>query len=293
MRTCPNCGNDRVENYCPNCGQRSGTRTKFGEFLRDVADDQFSVDAKVPRTLRLLFIRPGFLTAEYTAGRVARYIPPFRLYLLASVLFFVLVSFLSRRSDWAERAEAEMQREMAGDTTTEERDTTAGLNIRFSGGKDWMDSVQVNIPWLWLDQKIEANLKALGQLPPSVALRRVTEATIEEIPKVMFVLLPVFAVLLQLLYALRRRYYIEHFVFALHFHAFAFVLFSIALIIGSGWILLIPAIGLPIYLLLAMKRVYAQGWIMTVVKWFVLGNVYLILLLCGLTFALIWALAAA
>jgi hypothetical protein len=277
VRTCPNCGNPRVETYCPECGQRFGRNLAFAEFFRVVADDQFSIDAKLPRTLRALFLRPGLLTAEYRDGRIARYIPPFRLYLLASVLFFVLLSFFSQRSDWAERAELEIRKDMAADTTVS--DTS------------WIADVEVNFPWQWLDQKLETNIRALGQLPPSVAMRRVVDTTLEETPKVMFVLLPVFALILKLLYFRRSRYYIEHFVFALHFHAFAFVVFSMALIIGSDWVFLVPIV-LPVYLLLAMRRAYDQGWIRTIIKWLVLSNVYSVLLLTGLVFALIWALAA-
>jgi hypothetical protein len=283
VRTCPNCGNQRVEKYCPECGQRFGRSLACTEVFRVVADDQFSIDAKLPRTLHALFLRPGRLTAEYRDGRVARYIPPFRLYLLASVLFFVLLSFLSRRSDWAERAELEIRKDMATDTLTSDT---------IKSDSSWISEVEVNFPWQWLDQKLETNIKALAQLPPSVAMRRVVDTTLEETPKVMFVLLPVFALMLKLLYFRRARFYIEHFVFALHFHAFAYVLFSIALIIGSGWVFLIPAIVLPVYLLLAMRRAYAQGWIRTVIKWFVLSNIYSILLVTGLLFALIWALAA-
>lgn len=278
MRTCPNCGNQRVETYCPECGQRFGRNLSFTEFFRVVADDQLSIDAKLPRTLHALFLRPGLLTAEYRAGRIARYIPPFRLYLLASVLFFVLLSFFSRRSDWAERAELEIREDIASDTAASD--------------SSWVADVEVNFPWPWLDQKLETNIKSLGQLPPSVAMRRVVDTTLEETPKVMFVLLPVFALMLKLLYFRRARYYIEHFVFALHFHAFAFVIFSIALIIGLDWVFLIPGIVLPVYLLLALRRAYAQDWIRTIIKWFVLSNLYAVLLITGLVFALIWALAA-
>ena len=293
MRTCPNCGSERVEKYCPRCGQRFGSGLSLSEFFRDVADDQFGIDAKVPRTLRALFLKPGLLTTEYIAGRGVRYIPPFRLYLLTSVLFFVLLSFLSRRSDWAERAEADIRREMAGDTARAAIDSARGVGITIDGGNPWLDSVNVNLPWQWLDQKIEANLRALSKLPPSQALRRITEAVIEEIPKVMFILLPLFALLLKLFYFRRVRFYIEHFVFALHFHAFVYIVFCLALIIGSDWILLIPSIALPLYLLLAMKRVYQQSWWITTIKWLVLGYTYLVVLLLGLTFALVWALTAA
>lgn len=281
----------------------------MGEFVRGVADDQFGVDAKLPRTLKALFFKPGLLTSEYMNGRIARYILPFRLYLFASVLFFVLLSFLSRQSDWAERAAQEMEAEAAADSAAStarnavtdsvparrpaadsaDRRLNVGISI---GGRQWLDSVQVNTPWPWLNTRIEANLEALSNLPPNVALRRVTDAIIEELPKVMFLLLPVFALLLKLIYIRRRRYYVEHFIFALHLHAFAFALFTIWLISRNDLIMLVAMLVIAIYTLIAMKRVYAQGYTKTTLKWFVLGGAYSILAGLGLAVALIWALAA-
>jgi hypothetical protein len=303
MPTCLNCGNERAESFCPQCGQRAGSRLEIKTFVRDVVDDQFSVDAKVPRTLGPLFIKPGFLTTEFIEGRAARYIPPFRLYLLTSLTFFLLLSFLSNRSDWAERAERQFQAQKDSATVLYQnaRDSAAGgapvdtserLNVGVKvGGKKWLQDAEVNLPWKWLDEKVEANLAALSELPPSIAMRRVINATIEELPKVMFVLLPVYALLLHLLYVRRKRFYIEHFVFALHLHALTFILFSVALVISAEWTIVALWIVLPIYTFLAMKRVYQQGWLKTTFKWVTLGFVYFILLVTGLMFAFIWALA--
>src|SRR6185436_16470936 len=58
-------------------------------------EDQFSLNSGLLRTLRALFFRPGLLTTEYFALRIARYVPPFRLYLIASLLLFVFLSFLT------------------------------------------------------------------------------------------------------------------------------------------------------------------------------------------------------
>ena len=266
----------------------------MGAFVKAVADDQIGVDAKLPRTLAALFWKPGLLTSGYMNGRIARYIPPFRLYLFASVLFFVLLSFLSRGSDWAERAADEMEREMGTDTTAQQRDTASrSLNVGFTvGGKQWFDNVNVNTRWRWLDERMKANLRALGQLPPNLALRRITDAIIEELPKVMFLLLPVFALLLKLIYIRRRRYYVEHFVFALHLHAFAFSLFVLVLVFRWNWVMPTVLLVISLYTLLAMKRVYAQGYFKTIAKWFVLGTSYSILLALGVVIALVWALAA-
>jgi hypothetical protein len=297
MASCPNCGSELIEAYCAHCGQRQRAVGSMCQFVRESLDDQLGVDHKLPRTLKALFIQPGFLTQEYMAGRIVRYIPPFRLYLVASVLFFVLLSFLSSRSDWAERAEQAIE---AGDSAV--ADTLAALAPRDSSGmrvgvsfgedRQWLDSVRVEVPWQWLDQKIETNMTALGKLPPGTAMRRITNTIIEEMPKVMFVLLPVFALLLKLVYIRRRRLYLEHMIFALHLHTFAMLLFSGALLVRFDWVMVGVTAAISIYTLIAMKRVYGQGWIKTTGKWLVLEACYFVVFLFGLLFAMLWALAA-
>ncbi|MBW3629148.1 MAG: DUF3667 domain-containing protein [Gemmatimonadetes bacterium] len=49
--------------------------------------DQLSLGAELPVTLAALLFRPGHLTREYLAGRIVRYAPPLRLYLVASLAF--------------------------------------------------------------------------------------------------------------------------------------------------------------------------------------------------------------
>jgi hypothetical protein len=270
------------------------------EFVRAVADDQLGVDAKLPRTLGALFFKPGLLTREFMGGRIARYIPPFRLYLMSSVLFFVLLSFTSVRRDWGGDAGREISREVAradsasADSASASPDSARDrMKIGVSINREqWMDGVSVNLPWPWLDRKVEQNLIALGKLPPEVATRRVTQAVIEELPKVMFVLLPVFALLLKLLYSLRKHSYIEHFVFALHLHAFAFLIFLFSMVTASPYVAGVIAFVIAFYTFFAMKRVYGQGYAMTLLKWATLGLMYYVFVAVGMVFALLWAFAA-
>jgi hypothetical protein len=280
-------------------------------FVRTVADDQFGVDSKLPRTLGALFFKPGLLTREFMDGRIARYIPPFRLYLLSSVLFFVLLSFVSVRQDWGGEAGREISREVArADTTGAASPDSASadsvsadsvatdsvwsamrIGVSFKR-EQWMNDVDVNLPWEWLNQKIEQNLLALAKLPPEVATRRLTQAVIEELPKVMFVLLPFFALLLKLFYVLRKHSYVEHFVFALHLHAFTFLLFVGGLLYRSPLTIGILAAVIALYTFVGMKRVYRQGYVMTLLKWAAVGMIYFMFVVTGMVFALIWAFAA-
>jgi hypothetical protein len=97
---CPNCGAQRSGHFCANCGQKAGpVAPTFSYFAREFVHEVLSVDGKIFRSLRLLLTRPGFLTREIFAGRRASYVLPLRLYLVASVLAFALLTFLNSIGD--------------------------------------------------------------------------------------------------------------------------------------------------------------------------------------------------
>lgn len=93
--TCRNCGTPLVGRYCHRCGQRHRTEKPSITMVAErIVDSVFEVDSRILRTLRLLFLRPGALSAHYFAGRRADFIPPIRLYLVASVIFFLPLAAL-------------------------------------------------------------------------------------------------------------------------------------------------------------------------------------------------------
>ncbi len=166
----------------------------------------------------------------------------------------------------------------------------------------------VNIAWMpdfanaaltsWA-RRAHENGDRIGDNP-----RLLAEAFFSVAPQTLFVLLPLFAVLLKILYAFKRRLYMEHMIVALHSHAF--IALWLILIIGVyaigdavnagaikallNFVVAALWIWLPLYLLLMQKRVYAQGWIMTLLKFGVLGLAYVVLLACGATVALAMSL---
>ena len=111
----------------------------------------------------------------------------------------------------------------------------------------------------------------------------------------MFVLLPFAAFLFKFWYLFSKRYYMEHLIFALHNHAFIFVIFLILLLVESlgefavskdwGWVHIAAeaasfgfGVWILLYFLFALKHVYQQGWIMTMFKYTAIGFSYLVLL---------------
>ena len=91
---CLNCDAELRGQYCGICGQRArGRLISLWELLQDAFGDLFEVDSRLWRTLIPLLIRPGRLTLDYLEGKRARYMPPFRMYLVLSVVFFVVAFF--------------------------------------------------------------------------------------------------------------------------------------------------------------------------------------------------------
>lgn len=308
-------------------------RASLGTVFGDVLQDEFVMSAALPRTVVALLFRPGLLTDEYIRGRIARYIPPLRLYLVASVVFFLVISFIGLRAlDQATlfrvadvRVTADSARAMLTERLTQlahadtvnmpvsaraiVRQVMVDTDSALQALADVASSDTVNVdrqlagamvggalppgtmqPWArnmtyrsafpWIERALDRKVQQIGHLPPGEALRAVVADMLTYAPHMVFVLLPVFAMLLKLLYIRRDRYYTEHFVFALHAHAFFFVMFLSMLLLPlpAGIIVL----WMMIYVWLAMKRVYGQGWFRTTVKWWVLGWSYMFVFTFGL-----------
>ncbi|MEQ8206845.1 MAG: DUF4286 family protein, partial [Woeseia sp.] len=91
---CLNCGTALNGQYCGHCGQRAQSRLiSVWELVKDAFGDLLDVDSRLWQTMLQLAFRPGRLTREYLQGRRARYMPPFRTYLVLSLLFFLVAFF--------------------------------------------------------------------------------------------------------------------------------------------------------------------------------------------------------
>ncbi len=92
---CKNCQTALLEkaNYCPSCGQSTrNNRQPFIPFVKEAIHELLDIDGRLSLTLKTLITKPGLASYEYGQDMRAKYTPPLRLYLVVSVIFFLLFS---------------------------------------------------------------------------------------------------------------------------------------------------------------------------------------------------------
>lgn len=248
---CLNCGQPFAlprPNYCPSCGQDTRERVpRLRELLRQFTGAYLSTEGALWRTLALLATRPGALTTEYLAGRRRRYVLPVRLYLSISLVLLLALRLAAPLEIDASKLKLEHQPDNFA--ILEWGGARAGVeNGRF---------VCEQMP-AWVCRRLERRL----DLDPK-ALTREFDAAVGRFfshwGTAMFVLLPLFAGWTQLAHLGRGLRYAEHLVFAVHVHSAWFVLLLATLAANpavTGTALLL----MPLYHLLAARRVYGRGW---------------------------------
>ncbi|WP_226646942.1 DUF3667 domain-containing protein [Microbulbifer variabilis] len=172
------------------------------------------------------------------------------------------------------------------------------------------DKEFLQVKWLpdsvegWINRKVDSAHKNVERVTEDP--NRFKKAFLGALPSTLIIMLPFFAMMLWMLYLFKRRLYMEHLIVALHSHAFiclGILIANLFYILGeqlAGYstiasffdgLLVALVIWVPIYLFWMQKRVYRQGWIITLCKYSFLGLAYLSLLSVGAALTVFWSLA--
>ena len=286
---CRNCEiflGDPPGKFCSACGQNTAPHTPTaGEFLHEFVGHYVALEGKLAKTLWLLFFKPGELTKQYLAGKRARYVLPLRLYLTASIIFFLLVKVLGAGNlVKVQETPDKNAKEAISQAQTEL--TKAGIAV--PNGNRVMDLNKAATDMIRCDgdsvpcQKIKAYLdqKYANRTGREMG-HEVKDRVIAWAPYAMFLFVPVFALLTQLLYRRRKLYYGEHLVYAFHIHAFTFFLLLPMAFMPEAFSPLIALYG-TIYYFMAMRRVFGGRWLPTLLRYGVIATIYPLLLLVAI-----------
>jgi hypothetical protein len=136
---------------------------------------------------------------------------------------------------------------------------------------------------VWLEKQVREKIGEDGS-----KAKLFLETLRSNIPAMMLCCIPLFAFVLKILYIRQRGYYVEHLVYALHIHTFLYVsvIVTSLAVMGanrtvpalSGWITAVMTIAIIVQIFLSIRRVYRQGWFMTMVKFCFGGVIYFFIL---------------
>lgn len=227
QKKCGNCETILINqaSYCHHCGQATVEGENLLTFFKQFLKDYFTFDSKIFRSIGPLFTKPGWLTLEYLEGRRVKYIPPLRLFIFSSIIFFLFLSLLDKPpADQLSEADA------------------------------------------YWDNFFESWL-----------------------PKLFFLLSPLFAFLLALFFKKRNRSILVHFLFSLHFHATLFSVGSIYLLISWTFaqfdllflnriLIVLFGVFLMAYLIKGLLKVFQETIFGTLWRFLLLIILYLLLI---------------
>ena len=241
---CCNCGTQTMGKYCHECGQDvfAGKEQPILHLFGQMLENAFSLDAKAPRTLAFLMFRPGFLSIEYRAGRINRYVHPVKLFWMSTLILFALMIY---------------QLNVHKNIAVNKQDYKGKIiDVRFNETDTSVPSDTLHVPVTNND----AGVKTQKQDYEQIFINFLSKYA----PYISFLFIPIFALLLALFFWRNRYYYISHLIFTVHFHTFLWIFWSMLMVIDiftphwkyPNWLSLLLFIMPGIYFAIALHRFY-------------------------------------
>ncbi|RZJ36638.1 MAG: DUF3667 domain-containing protein [Flavobacterium sp.] len=290
--TCLNCGAEVPEIYCSHCGQENvEVHKSFIHLFSHFIEDLTHYDSGFWKTIKYLLFRPARLTKLYLTGRRKSFVPPVKLYIFINFAAFFLLSSLPVSVDEKEPLSPQKEEH------TNQYELDSGNRVTLGDYKSVkeLDSVQHALPEndklnVW-EYRLEHRMAEINErMTPEQFTEHFGESFLHNLPKVLFLYLPIFAFTLWLFHGKKKWWYFDHAIFTLHYFSFLLLTFSFFIIAvcfanlisdDSGFV------GVLIFGLLAWwflyffrshRNMYGEKWRISTLKGLVLFiiNVFLI-----------------
>lgn len=270
---CENCGTALAGPFCHACGQHDFPfHQSFWHVVQDALENFFHFEGKFFRNVITLLFRPGELTAAFNRGQRVAQMPPFRLYLFVSVIFFV--AFFPHRAPTP--ATAMTWNIAKAEATSHSAETVGSLVAGATPAAAPARAAPTGV-----GQKIE---HLLERMVDEEFRQRVVGEFLHALPRLLLVALPLFALYTRVLFRGSGQVYLQHLVLALHYHTFVYLW----LMLTDGWSgiagLASGALGsgvdnlcglwMTVYPVWMLRRLFGNSWVLTTVKAALLTAVY-------------------
>lgn len=279
---CPNCETELTGNFCSQCGQSAKDLKKpFLTLLRDILGDVFAFDGRLWRTLPALMLLPGKITQAYLDGKRMRYVPPFRLFLIASVLFFLVLFGITGKQSWVKGDDFNLTEvsldiiEIDGKPLGEYEGfdnvfDEAGAFDR-AAAERFMETLRADGVFDGDDEEASDLLGRLEDIDGNKLSRSELLRTAQKwVPRLSFLLLPIYVLSLVIMHFWMRRIYIyDHVIVALHMQSFFYLAATIGMLlpmVHPGIVWGVFGISTFVYPFILMRRAYRTNWFFNIFR---------------------------
>ena len=250
-KPCKNCNSELVGLYCSECGQKNSQLLSIKETLKEFTDNVFSFDTRFFITLKYLITKPGLLTTEYWLGRRTKYLPPLRLYLVMSLMYFFSSNIINPSIDKPFKT----------------LDGFFQFELDKSSPK-YDPSPEIVAPFVdFFKENFNKGVRVAEK-------KELTEQDLiwSSMPTAMFILMPFMAFCVYLLNKKKKKLYSYHLITVLHFHSFIFFIFTLEEIVPI--IEIFTKLYLLYYIFFMFKNIYQDSWIWNSLKLTTLSVLY-------------------
>lgn len=308
---CKNCETEFTGNFCPECRQSVREMEKpILSLMQDIISLIGTFDIRLFKTLVAVCFKPGEISLNYLEGKRMKYLPPIKFYATISFMFFLLLGILtSNQIEVSNKKEKQRKSKkeniaLVKDSISNNPDTLhlskiVDLDIKIDSLENKKTSKEKDINFsivngdnvLGKDEKtfeayVDKKSKKIKKDPQKFVLE-----SFNTLSWVMFFLLPIYAFLLRIFFWKAKKYYISHFIFAVNQHAFAYIIFSILVLVNilfsqknnyfEFWLLAI----MPIYFIVGAKNFYKRRWFGTILRKLFIFLLYFMLQITGVATA--------
>lgn len=236
-KTCQNCGRFVGEQFCSHCGQENtDVRHSFIYLLKHFASDLLHYDSSLWSTTKLLLFSPATLSKEYMAGKRKSYVDPIKLYIFISFIAFFIPNILPENPD---NKEALTIRTNNSDYTISAKEKGTEKLAEYTIYSDiQLDSIANTNDIPFTNYYTAKLILKANELNNKDKQARINEFILHNLPKVLFIYMPLFAFWLWLFNNKKKFLYFDSGIFTLHYFSFLLLIITILNIIESAldWI---------------------------------------------------------
>lgn len=306
---CPECGQENKDQ-----------KVSFSVFLSDFFSNYINFESTFFRTIPVFLLKPGKLTQEFNEGKRRKYLHPIRLYLILSLFYFFAVGLIIppnlfdhfMSTNFADKNTTSLIRKSLSDSLTDEderqldsligKENMAKMEAQLQLS-DSLDQKRAPSKNQWMELKMAAqdpniddslfgeifhktNFVLFSDMDMKIQRNFIANSNLyiinsaQNLPIMMFLLLPFFALLLKILYIGTGTYYVEHLISGLHMHSFAYLLYGLGIlfydfeVVQLSLIVVICFVLVTTYAYVCLLKLHHQGWFVTLMKFWLLGFVY-------------------